>query len=118
MATNELAACYSEHAEACWINHYDVVPTPSSDQTSNSMEIIMPNASGDDEAVAAIAAITAYLAGEEQDQPVEARSLSGWQRATKLQVQGLRAMRTWRTPRWGTVERLRRASGFYGVTGL
>lgn len=71
----------------------------------------------DDQAAAVIAAITAYLAAEESTQPEEAAS-SGWQSAAKLGVQGLRPMRTAHTPRWGTIERLRRASGFYGVTGL
>jgi hypothetical protein len=72
----------------------------------------------DDESAAAIAAIAAYLSTQEQPQPEVESSPSGWQRATKLQVQGVRAMRTSRTPGWGTVERLHRGSGFYGITGL
>ena len=75
-------------------------------------------APNDEEAAAAVAAIAAYLTSTGQP-PVQHTAMpSGWQRATKLTVQGLRPMRTTGTPRWGTVERLRRSTGFYGVTGL
>ena len=71
----------------------------------------------DDEAAAVVAALAAYRAAE--DQPAVApETVRGWQQAAKLQVQGLQPQRTARPPRWNTVERLRRVSGFGGVIGL
>jgi hypothetical protein len=71
----------------------------------------------DDEVAAALAAVQAYLATEQVDiQPVA--ESTGWQRSAKLSVQGLRPTRTSVPARWNTIERLRRASGFYGVVGL
>ena len=71
----------------------------------------------DDEAAAVVAVLAAYLAGEDQSQSVAQEATSGWQQSAKLQVQGLQPMRTACPPRWNTVERLRRASSFGGVTG-
>ena len=71
----------------------------------------------DDEVAAAIAAVQAYLAIEEPSRQPTAES-TGWQRSAKLPVQGLRPARIAAPPRWNTIERLRRASGFYGVVGL
>ncbi len=93
-----------------------VTDTFATFHTMNDQFSIEPTPS-DDQAAAVVAAIMAYLAVEEPTQPEEATP-SGWQCAAKLGVQGLRPMRAGHTPRWGTIERLRRASGFYGVTGL
>lgn len=71
----------------------------------------------DDEAAAVVAALAAYLAADEQPQSAQ-ETMSGWQQSTKLQVQGLRPVRTARPPRWNTIERMRRQSSFGGVTGL
>jgi len=72
----------------------------------------------DDEAAAVVAALTTYLAVEDQPQPAAQEFVSGWQQSAKLQVQGLQPQRTARTPRWNTMERLRHTLGLYGVTGL
>ncbi len=74
----------------------------------------------DDELAAALAAVQAYLDTQAVPvQPVEdVAEMTGWQRSAKLSVQGLRPTRTESPPRWNTIERLRRASGFFGVVGL
>jgi hypothetical protein len=72
----------------------------------------------DDEAAAVVAALAAYLAAEDQPQSVEQAITSSWQQSAKLAMQGLQPRRTARPPRWNTIERVRRASGFSGVIGL
>lgn len=67
-------------------------------------------APGDDEAAAIVAALAAYLAGEDQSQAAAQETVSGWQQSAKWQMQGLQPQRPARPPRWNTIERLRRAS--------
>lgn len=78
---------------------------------SNNAVTPVPN---DDEAAAIMAAMSVYLASSSQELETSEHAASGWQHATKLQIQGLRATRTARPPRWSTIERLRRAQGSFG----
>ena len=75
----------------------------------------------DDEVVAALAAVEAYIAAEQSATLQDSEQLlqQTWRDAAKLVVQGLQPDRTGVQPRWSTVERLRRAGrGGYGIVGL
>ncbi len=84
---------------------------------------LLPNVTDpvDDELVAALAAVEAYIAAE---QPVhlhaeELRPIPAWRDAAKLVVQYIEPRRTVTPLRWSTIERLRRDTGHgSGVVGL
>ncbi len=69
--------------------------------------------------MAALAAVHAYLAAEQatQQQVTTNVHTSSWHESAKLMVQGLQPLRTGVPARWSTIERLRRSTGGYGVTG-
>ncbi len=73
------------------------------------------------EAAAAIAAVALLLEAEAAttlDAPQPAGRAAGWNAAARLIAQGLMPTRVPTTPRWGTIERLRRAGrGRGGVVG-
>lgn len=74
----------------------------------------------DDELAAALIAVQFCLDAERSHEAVTPEATpSGWHASAKLSVQSLRPGRTRVTPRWNTIERLRRTTGGgYGVTGL
>jgi hypothetical protein len=70
------------------------------------------------EAVAAIAAVTLLLEAEAASAEQPPTPVAGWSAATRLITQGLLPTRVPTTPRWNTIERLRRAGrGRGGVVG-
>ena len=72
----------------------------------------------EEEAAAALAAIT-YLLAEEVDEPSAEHGLSGWRASAAMLAQGLPLTRPATRPAWNTIERLRRAGrGGSGITGL
>jgi hypothetical protein len=72
----------------------------------------------EEEAAAALAAIACLLAEEPQEPPTEPR-MSGWRASAAMLAQGLPLSRPATSPRWSTIERLRRAGrGGSGITGL
>lgn len=78
--------------------------------------------SGDptEEEAAAILAAVGYLLAEQSASGVttQAAAAASWSNAAKLIAQGLIPTRMPAAPRWGTIERLRRAGkGGNGVTG-
>ncbi len=80
-----------------------------------------PESLDDEEVVAALAAVQAYLAAEleVEQQTITDNAADRWPDSAKLVVQNLQPMRTPVPPRWSTIERLRRGpGGGYGVTGL
>lgn len=75
----------------------------------------------DDEVVAALAAVEAYLAVEQPALPQDraAPADEPWRDSAKLVVQRLQPGRTRTTLRWSTIERVRRDNGgSSGVIGL
>lgn len=73
-----------------------------------------------DELTAALIAVEAYLDAERPvaDHPATALR-SGWHDATKLSVQRVQPASIRTSPRWNTIERIRRATGgTSGITGL
>ncbi len=69
------------------------------------------------EAAAAIAAVTCILEAEAAAEP-EAATVSGWASTARLTAQGLLPTRLPVTPRWNTIERLRRAGrSAIGIVG-
>ncbi len=75
----------------------------------------------DDEVVAALTAVEAYIAAEQpvRLQAEEPRPIPAWRDAAKLVVQHIQPGRTATALRWSTIERLGRETGRgYGVVGL
>ncbi|WP_298408543.1 hypothetical protein [uncultured Chloroflexus sp.] len=74
----------------------------------------------EEEAAAAVAAITLLLAEEAaQTVAMPSEPPARWRDSMRLMVQGLQPTRVPETPRWSTIERLRRAGrGGMGIVGL
>lgn len=72
----------------------------------------------DEEAAAVLAAISWYLA-QQEEQSEKVPYDWHWSASAALIIQGLRPMRSPLRPAWNSVERLRRAGqGGTGITGL
>lgn len=72
----------------------------------------------EEEAAAVIAAVSCLLADEGQSQTDQPGQPAGWRGASRLLSQGLSPTRTSAAPRWGNIERLRRAGrGGGGIVG-
>jgi len=74
----------------------------------------------EEEAAAALAAVSLYLAAEQDAAPTATTPFDWrWQASQNLIVQGISAIRSPQSPTWGNIERLRRAGrGDTGITGL
>lgn len=84
------------------------------------MNITTTGAPTDEEAAAAVAAIALLLAEEEAlSTQTPAEPPARWRDSMRLMAQGLQPMRVPDTPRWSTIERLRRAGkGGMGIVGM
>lgn len=72
----------------------------------------------EDEVAAAIAALSCLLAEEGQAGAEQAAQPASWRGASRLISQGISPTRTAAAPRWGNIERLRRAGrGGGGIVG-
>lgn len=80
----------------------------------------VPNAPLDDELVAAIVAVQLYLAAEQPGAPqVMNDQPQAWRDTAIMLVQGVQPVKTTTSPRWQTIERLRRAGrGSSGIIGI
>ncbi len=84
------------------------------------MRITTTGTPTEEEAAAAVAAITLLLAEEAaQADHTPAAPPARWRDSMRLMAQGLQPTRVPDTPRWSTIERLRRAGkGGMGIVGL
>lgn len=72
----------------------------------------------EDEVAAVIAAVSCLLTEEGQPAAEQPGQPASWRGATRLISQGLSPTRTATAPRWGNIERLRRAGrGGGGIVG-